>query len=79
MHSYNNAYVIRLMRILKMSGMNFVANPCVNVHLGGRADTYPKRRSMTRVKELTAEGINVSFGYDDIFDPWNPPGQRKYA
>ena len=77
MHSYNNAYVIRLMRILKMSGMNFVANPCVNVHLGGRADTYPKRRSMTRVKELTAEGINVSFGSDDIFDPWNPLGNGK--
>lgn len=77
MHSYNNAYMIRLMRILKMSGMNFVANPCVNVHLGGRADTYPKRRSMTRVKELTAESINVSFGSDDIFDPWNPLGNAK--
>ncbi|MCB6993503.1 cytosine deaminase [bacterium 210820-DFI.6.37] len=74
MHSYNNAYVIRLMRILKMSGINFVANPCVNVHLGGRADTYPKRRSLTRVKELTAEGCNVSFGNDDVFDPWNPLG-----
>lgn len=77
MHSYNNAYVIRLMRILKLSGMNFVANPCVNVHLGGRTDPYPKRRSMTRVKELTAEGINVSFGSDDIFDPWNPLGNAK--
>jgi cytosine deaminase len=77
MHSYNNAYMIRLMRILKLSGMNFVANPCVNVHLGGRTDTYPKRRSMTRVKELTAEGINVSFGSDDIFDPWNPLGNSK--
>ena len=77
MHSYNNAYVIRLMRILKMSGTNFVANPCVNVHLGGRADTYPKRRSMPRVKELTAEGINVSFGSADIFDPWNPLGNGK--
>ncbi len=77
MHSYNNAYVIRLMRILKMSGINFVANPCVNVHLGGRADTYPKRRSMTRVKELTAEGINVSFGSDDLFDPWNPLGNAN--
>lgn len=74
MHSYNNAYVVRLMRLLKMSGINFVANPCVNVHLGGRMDNYPKRRSMTRVKELTAEGINCSFGYDDIFDPWNPLG-----
>lgn len=77
MHSYNNAYVIRLMRLLKLSGINFVANPCVNVHLGGRTDTYPKRRSMTRVKELTAEGINVSFGSDDIFDPWNPLGNAK--
>ncbi len=74
MHSYNNAYVVRLMRILKMSGMNFVANPCVNVHLGGRCDTYPKRRSLTRVKELLAEGCNVSFGSDDVFDPWNPMG-----
>ncbi len=77
MHSYNNAYVVRLMRLLKMSRINFVANPCVNVHLGGRVDTYPKRRSMTRVKELTAEGINVSFGSDDIFDPWNPLGNSN--
>lgn len=74
MHSYNNAYMIRLMRLLKLSEMNFVANPCVNMHLGGRVDTYPKRRSLTRVKELTAEGCNVSFGNDDVFDPWNPMG-----
>ncbi len=74
MHSYNNAYVMRLMRLLKMSRINFVANPLVNTHLQGRADTYPKRRGVTRVKELTAEGINVSFGHDDIFDPWYPLG-----
>ncbi len=74
MGSYNNAYVLRLMRLLKMSGINFVSNPLVNTHLQGRADTYPKRRGVTRVKELTAEGINVSFGHDDIFDPWYPMG-----
>ena len=74
MHSYNNAYVVRLMRLLKMSHINFVANPLVNTHLQGRMDTYPKRRGITRVKELTAEGINVSFGHDDIFDPWYPLG-----
>ena len=74
MHSYNNAYVLRLMRLLKMSKINFVANPLVNTHLQGRVDTYPKRRGITRVKELTAEGINVSFGHDDIFDPWYPMG-----
>ena len=74
MHSYNNAYVARLMRLLKMSGINFVSNPLVNTHLQGRMDTYPKRRGITRVKELTEAGINVSFGQDDIFDPWYPMG-----
>ena len=29
---------------------------------------------MTRVKELLANGNNVSFGHDDIFDPWYPLG-----
>ena len=74
MHSYNNAYVLRLMRLLKMSKINFVANPLVNTHLQGRADTYPKRRGITRVKELLQQGINVSFGHDDIYDPWYPMG-----
>ena len=74
MHSYNNAYVQRLMRLLKMSGINFVSNPLVNTHLQGRIDTYPKRRGITRVKELQEAGINVSFGHDDIFDPWYPMG-----
>ena len=74
MHSYNNAYVLRLMRLLKMSKINFVANPLVNTHLQGRADTYPKRRGVPRVKELLETGINVFFGQDDIFDPWYPLG-----
>ena len=74
MHSYNNAYVLRLMGLLKMSKINFVSNPLVNTHLQGRIDTYPKRRGITRVKELLAEGINVSFGHDDIYDPWYPMG-----
>ncbi|MDO4548127.1 MAG: cytosine deaminase [Clostridia bacterium] len=74
MHSYNNAYVARLMRLIKMSGINFVSNPLVNTHLQGRMDTYPKRRGVTRVKELTQAGVNVSFGHDDMFDPWYPLG-----
>ena len=74
MGSYNDAYAYKLFRLLKMSDINFVSNPLVNVHLGGRFDTYPKRRGVTRIKELTAAGINVSFGEDDIQDPWNPLG-----
>ena len=74
MHSYNNAYAYKLMRLLKMSEINFVANPLVNTHLQGRFDTYSKRRGVTRVKELSDAGINVCFGHDDILDPWYPIG-----
>ncbi|WP_213993312.1 cytosine deaminase [Sodalis sp. dw_96] len=74
MHSYNGAYTARLFRLLKLSGIHFVANPLVNIHLQGRFDDYPKRRGVTRVKELMAAGINVCFGHDDVFDPWYPLG-----
>lgn len=74
MHSYNGAYTSRLFRLLKLSGINFVANPLVNIHLQGRFDDYPKRRGITRVKEMLAAGINVCFGHDDVFDPWYPLG-----
>ena len=74
MHSYNGAYTSRLFRLLKLSGINFVANPLVNIHLQGRFDDYPKRRGITRVKELLGAGINVCFGHDDVFDPWYPLG-----
>lgn len=74
MGSYNDAYAYKLFRLLKMSNINFIANPLVNTNLGGRFDTYPKRRGMTRVKELHEDGINVAFGEDDIKDPWYPMG-----
>ena len=74
MHSYNGAYAYKLFRLLKMSGINFIANPLVNIHLQGRFDTYPKRRGVTRVKEMVESNINVCFGHYDIMDPWNPLG-----
>lgn len=74
MGSYNDAYVSKLMRLLKLANINFVANPLINMYLGGRFDTYPKRRGLTRVKELDQEGLNVAFGEDDIKDPWYPMG-----
>ena len=74
MHSYNNAYCGKLFRLLRMSDINFICNPLVNTHLQGRFDTYPRRRGVTRVKELLANGNNVAFGHDDIFDPWYPLG-----
>lgn len=74
MHSYNGAYASRLFRLLRMADINFVANPLVNIHLQGRFDNYPKRRGITRVKEMLEANINICFGHDDVFDPWYPMG-----
>lgn len=74
MHSYNNAYCSKLFNILKKSGIHFAVCPPENTHLQGRGDSYPKRRGVTRVKELTEAGINVAFGQDSISDPWYPLG-----
>lgn len=74
MGSYNDAYTYKLFKLLKMSNINFVALPKANLHLQGRFDTYPKRRGLTRVKELLQADINVSFGLDSIMDPWYPLG-----
>jgi cytosine deaminase len=79
MGSYNEAYALKLERILSRSGVNLVSNPMVNLHLQGRLDGYPKRRGLTRVKELLAAGINVAFGHDDIMDPWYPLGTANPA
>ena len=68
--SYNDAYALKLMGFLKRSRINFIANPLINITLQGRTDTYPKRRGMTRVKELWQNGLNVSLGHDCIQDPW---------
>jgi cytosine deaminase len=75
MHGYDNAYAFKLMRLLAQARVNVVANPFDNVVLQGRFETYPKRRGITRVKELLASGVNVSLGHDSIMDPWFPLGR----
>lgn len=75
MGSYNDAYAFKLLQILKRAGVTIIANPLDNVVLQGRFDSYPKRRGMTRVKELDAAGVNVACGHDSIMDPWYPLGR----
>ena len=77
MHSYDNAYCSKLFRLLKNSGINFISCPTESIHLQGRFDSYPKRRGLTRVKELNEAGINVCFAEDSIFDPWYSLGNGK--
>ncbi len=75
MHSYDNAYAFKLIRLLARAQVNIVANPFDNVVLQGRFDTYPRRRGIARVKELLAAGVNVALGHDSIMDPWFPLGR----
>lgn len=74
MGSYNNAYAFKMMSKFKHAGLNFISCPTENCYLQGRYDSYPKRRGLTRIDELTENGINVSLGQDSISDPWYPLG-----
>jgi cytosine deaminase len=75
MHSMDNYYVSKLIPLIAEAGIHATPNPLINITLQGRHDTYPKRRGMTRVPELRAAGINVSFGHDCVMDPWYSLGQ----
>lgn len=75
MHSYNNAYCSKLFKLLKLSGIRFASCPTESIHLQGRIDPFPKRRGITRVRELSQEGMNVALGQDSIADPWYPAGE----
>ena len=76
MHSMDNYYVTKLMALMQEAQVHAVANPLINITLQGRHDSYPKRRGMTRVKELLQQGINVAFGHDCVMDPWYPMGSH---
>jgi len=76
MHSMDNYYVSKLIPLMRESGLHVVANPLINITLQGRHDSYPKRRGMTRVKELMAAGINVAMGHDCVMDPWYSLGSH---
>ena len=70
MHSMDNYYVSKLLPLIAESGMAAIPNPLINITLQGRHDTFPKRRGLTRVKEMQALGITVGWGQDCVLDPW---------
>ena len=70
MHSMDNYYVSKLLPLMAEAQVSAIPNPLINIMLQGRHDTFPKRRGMTRVKEMLAMGIRVGFGQDCCLDPW---------
>lgn len=74
MHSMDNYYVSKLLPLMAEAQINAIPNPLINIMLQGRHDSYPKRRGLTRVREMMDAGINVSFGQDCCMDPWYSMG-----
>ena len=70
MHSMDNYYVSKLLPLMSEAEINVVSNPLINITLQGRHDSYPKRRGLTRVKEMMSSGLRVAFGHDCVMDPW---------
>ena len=76
MHSMDNYYASKLIDLMADARIHAIANPLINITLQGRHETYPKRRGMTRVKELMAAGVNTAFGHDCVRDPWYSLGRH---
>ena len=70
MHSMDNYYAGKLIALIGEAELSVIANPLINITIQGRMETYPKRRGLTRVKEMLEQGINVAFGHDCVMDPW---------
>ncbi|TJV38504.1 MAG: cytosine deaminase [Mesorhizobium sp.] len=70
MHSMDNYYVSKLLPLIAEAGVAAIPNPLINIMLQGRHDTFPRRRGLTRVKEMQALGIRVGWGQDCVLDPW---------
>ncbi len=74
LHSYNNQYASKVIKLIARSGINVISNPLINMHLQGRYNSYPRIRGITRIREMLDQGVNVVIGQDCIMDPWYPLG-----
>ena len=63
----------RVMDLVARAGLHVVSLPACNLNLQGRG-VHPAPRGLTRVRELLERGVNVSFGSDNVRDPFHPIG-----
>lgn len=72
--AYDDHYAAYVIDKVARAGIHIITNPVTNLMLQGRLDKQPIRRGITRVKELLAAGVNVSFGQDCVKDTFYPYG-----
>ena len=72
---YPADYAAKVIDKVRRAKMHMITNPATNLMLQGRLDAEPKRRGITRVGEMMAAGINVSYGQDCVRDTFYPFGR----
>jgi cytosine deaminase len=68
---YDDAYAARVIGLVRRAEMSVVTLP-TKLMRGGARDKEPRRRGLTRVRELLAAGVNVAYGQDVIQDGFIP-------
>lgn len=69
--AYDDTYAAKVISLVARARMSVVALPS-KLMRGGIRDREPRRRGITRVKELLAAGVNVAYGQDVIRDGFIP-------
>jgi len=58
--------------LIKEAGISVISQP--DLYRLGRDDNHNVRRGLTRVKELLAAGVNVTYASNNVRDPYRPMG-----
>ena len=69
--AWNDTYAAQVIGLVARARMSVVTLPS-KLMRGGIRDREPRRRGITRVKELLAAGVNVAYGQDVIQDGFIP-------
>jgi cytosine deaminase len=69
--AYDDTYAARVIGLVAQARMSVVTLPG-KLMRGGVRDREPRRRGLTRVKELLAAGVNVAYGQDVVQDGFIP-------
>lgn len=70
--AYDVYYAAKVIGWVKKAGIHMITNPVTNLMIEGRYDTQNLRRGTTRINELIAAGVNVSYGQDCVKDTFYP-------
>jgi hypothetical protein len=73
--AYPHDCAVKVIDKVKQAIITMITLPVTNLVLQGRLDREPRRRDITRVKELLQACVNVTFGQDCVYDTFYPFGR----